>query len=92
MTGNASEPYRITECPLCGGELQATEKIYRFVELFGIESPYRTPKFANVSCSQCGEDFGPGDHGYSHCSDHQLSAEARERIKQAIKGAMNNES
>ena len=28
-------------------------------------------KFDNVSCSQCGRDFGPGDHGYSHCSDHR---------------------
>lgn len=28
------------------------------------------PKFLNVSCSQCGQDFGPGDHGYSHCSNH----------------------
>jgi len=26
--------------------------------------------FENVSCSQCGRDFGPGNHGYSHCSDH----------------------
>src|SRR6185503_8939538 len=30
----------------------------------------RTPKFAQTSCSQCGRDFGPGDHGYSHCADH----------------------
>ena len=28
-------------------------------------------KFENVSCSQCGQDFGPGDHGYSHCEDHR---------------------
>jgi hypothetical protein len=28
------------------------------------------PKFENVSCSQCGRDFGPGDHGFSHCRDH----------------------
>lgn len=28
------------------------------------------PRFQNVSCSQCGRDFGPGDHGYSHCQDH----------------------
>lgn len=28
------------------------------------------PKFQNVSCSQCGEEFGPGDSGFSHCSDH----------------------
>ena len=27
-------------------------------------------KFANVSCSQCGRDFGPGEHGFSHCKDH----------------------
>ena len=27
-------------------------------------------KFQNVSCSHCGQEFGPGDHGYSHCDDH----------------------
>lgn len=27
-------------------------------------------KFRTVSCSQCGNDFGPGDHGFSHCADH----------------------
>lgn len=27
-------------------------------------------KFADVYCSQCGESFGPGNHGYSHCEDH----------------------
>lgn len=30
------------------------------------------PRFDNVSCSQCGKSFGPGDHGYSHCSDHTV--------------------
>jgi hypothetical protein len=29
-------------------------------------------RFSNVSCSQCGQEFGPGDHGYSHCSDHLM--------------------
>lgn len=29
------------------------------------------PRFENVSCSQCGRDFGPGDHGLSHCEDHE---------------------
>jgi len=29
-----------------------------------------TPMFANTSCSQCGQSFGPGDHGFSHCSSH----------------------
>ncbi|MCU4119356.1 hypothetical protein [Variovorax sp. N23] len=28
------------------------------------------PRFPNVSCSQCGQDFGPGNEGFSHCSDH----------------------
>lgn len=28
------------------------------------------PTFPNVSCSQCGRDFGPGEHGFSHCKSH----------------------
>jgi hypothetical protein len=27
-------------------------------------------KFQNTFCSQCGGEFGPGDHGYSHCKNH----------------------
>lgn len=30
----------------------------------------RTRRFRNVSCSQCGRCFGPGDHGFSHCENH----------------------
>jgi hypothetical protein len=35
--------------------------------------PQRKPafRFAVVSCSQCGKDFGPGDHGFSRCVDHK---------------------
>lgn len=29
------------------------------------------PKFEKTFCSQCGGEFGPGEHGYSHCSDHK---------------------
>jgi len=29
-----------------------------------------TVMFENVCCSQCGNDFGQGEHGFSHCSDH----------------------
>ncbi len=29
------------------------------------------PRFEQVSCSQCGRSFGPGDSGYSHCKDHE---------------------
>jgi hypothetical protein len=28
------------------------------------------PQFAKTFCSQCGGEFGPGDAGYSHCSQH----------------------
>lgn len=28
------------------------------------------PKYPMTSCSQCGKDTGPGDHGFSHCIDH----------------------
>ena len=28
-------------------------------------------KFEQVSCSQCGGEFGPGDHGFSHCENHK---------------------
>lgn len=27
-------------------------------------------KFPEVFCSQCGEGFGPGDNGFSHCESH----------------------
>ena len=27
-------------------------------------------RFDNVWCSNCGRDFGPGDHGFSHCESH----------------------
>lgn len=33
--------------------------------------PSATPRFADVSCSHCGQSFGPGDHGFSHCENHK---------------------
>jgi hypothetical protein len=27
-------------------------------------------RFEQTSCSQCGREFGPGAHGFSHCADH----------------------
>lgn len=27
-------------------------------------------RFNNVSCSQCGRSFGPGNHGFSQCTHH----------------------
>lgn len=40
------------------------------IPLFTRQSSETGAKFANVSCSQCGRDFGPGEHGFSHCKDH----------------------
>lgn len=28
-------------------------------------------RFPNTFCSQCGGEFGPGDHGFSHCENHR---------------------
>lgn len=28
------------------------------------------PKFEHTYCSQCGREFGPGNHGYSRCDSH----------------------
>ena len=27
-------------------------------------------KFQQTFCSSCGREFGPGNHGFSHCEDH----------------------
>ena len=37
-----------------------------------------TPRFPVTYCSQCGGAFGPGDHGYSHCSGHTAGMSALE--------------
>lgn len=38
------------------------------------------PRFPMTYCSSCGEAFGPGDHGFSHCKNHKgkLPLTARE--------------
>lgn len=36
------------------------------------------PRFKSVSCSQCGQDQGPGDAGFSHCRNHRSEAANRE--------------
>lgn len=33
----------------------------------------REPRFQKTYCSSCGGEFGPGDHGHSHCEDHSAS-------------------
>lgn len=38
----------------------------------------KAARFENVSCSQCGRDFGPGEHGFSNCHDHAAPTEPDE--------------
>jgi len=33
--------------------------------------PAAIPAHQMVYCSQCGRGFGPGNHGFSHCSSHK---------------------
>jgi hypothetical protein len=28
------------------------------------------PRFSRTFCSSCGREFGPGNHGFSHCENH----------------------
>lgn len=41
-------------------------------------------RFQTVSCSQCGEEFGPRDSGYSHCEDHRAEAVDVKALRQAL--------
>lgn len=46
-------------------------------------------KYPTVSCSQCGQSFGPGDSGYSACKEHRLSRDraAAQRASTAAQAA-----
>ena len=36
-----------------------------------VQTPAPRTAFASVSCSMCGNSFGPGISGYSSCSEHR---------------------
>jgi hypothetical protein len=40
------------------------------LETCELKALFATPRFANVACSQCGQTFGAGDEGFSHCHQH----------------------
>lgn len=40
-------------------------------------------KFSNVSCSQCGGEFGAGDRGYSSCTSHLIACRLSGQIDDA---------
>jgi hypothetical protein len=41
----------------------------------GFES--KKARFDKTFCSQCGSEFGPGEHGYSDCKSHRKKGVAR---------------
>jgi hypothetical protein len=51
-------------------------------------------KFEETFCSQCGQAFGPGDSGYSHCDQHKDVAGSDsmkptvERVMKAFESAL----
>lgn len=47
-------------------------------------SPANAPRFANVFCSQCGGEFGPGDHGFSDCVSHRLAKLTEREVDRRI--------
>jgi len=46
------------------------------------------PKFNETFCSQCGKSFGPGDGGYSHCSDHRAATRAKRLAGTRVQSAV----
>ncbi len=58
---------------LAQAERMGMERAAKMFEGTNIAAAIRAemgPHFPNVSCSQCGRDFGLGDHGFSHCRNH----------------------
>lgn len=48
--------------PAVGTDVRETWKRYGWIP---------KPRYEAVYCSQCGQCFGPGDSGFSHCRDHR---------------------
>lgn len=42
-------------------------------------------RFEKTYCSQCGGEFGPGEHGYSHCEDHLIGGWQAEEMLAALR-------
>ena len=59
----------ISTCLDCGGDMSRNDALRDLACPECLEKD-EAARFKNVFCSQCGETFGPGDHGYSHCTDH----------------------
>jgi hypothetical protein len=49
-------------------ELDPSGDVWRSIAPKGFAIPQ--PRYAGISCSQCGQGFGSGKHGFAHCADH----------------------
>ena len=49
----------------------ARMKLNTVVSRFDEKNAPPSPRFPDVGCSSCGQSFGPGDHGFSHCEHHK---------------------
>lgn len=52
-------------------EQAEVERLKADAERYRSEMNPPTPRYRRVACSACGGEFGPGDHGFSHCESHQ---------------------
>jgi hypothetical protein len=44
-------------------------------------------RFSMTSCSQCGADTGPGDSGFSSCTDHLKRDASLDALLATLRGA-----
>lgn len=47
-------------------------------DLYSAAEASKGCRFQETWCSQCGTQFGPGDGGYGHCTDHAAMAASKE--------------
>lgn len=57
-----------------------------------MEVASKAPRFPVTYCSQCGNAFGPGDHGFSHCKNHRGKRSLTAREESAALANAKNEA
>lgn len=70
-SGNVGVPYAVKRKYVDGRYIQFAFEPAELDAAIDAIQPKKLPRFENVACSQCGGTFGPGEHGFSHCENHQ---------------------
>lgn len=52
-------------------------RVCRGYKLRALAAELGIGRFPQTWCSQCGQEFGPGDEGFSHCEDHRMPTTER---------------